>query len=85
MSTVEGEEVLTRDTSSGRIHRRVLLVDGRLIPFGGEPDNLDDAGAYSVLTTEEGALALEKAEPGELCLRCFPDVPEDATPRGVHS
>ncbi len=69
----EGEEVLTRDTSSGRIHKRLLLLDGRLIPYGGEPDNLDDAGAYSVLTAEEGSQAIELAESGDLCERCFPD------------
>ena len=68
----DGEAVLTRDTSSGRIHKRLLTVDGRLIPYGGEPDNLDDAGAYSVLTPDEGARALELAEPGDLCGRCFP-------------
>ena len=64
----DGEAILTRDSSSGRIHRRILVEDGRLIPYGGEQDNLDDAGSYEIVTAE----ALEKAEPGELCERCFP-------------
>lgn len=59
------EEVLTRDTSSGRIHKRLLTADGRLIPYGGEPDNLDQAGGYEVIESTEAA------EPGDLCERCF--------------
>lgn len=62
-------EILTRDLSSGRIHRR-NLVDGIVTPQSFEADNLDQAGEYEVVTAD----ALEHAEPGELCERCFPDV-----------
>lgn len=38
---VAREIVLTRDLSSGKVHKRLLTEDGRLIPYGGEQDNLD--------------------------------------------
>lgn len=66
------KEVLTRDTSSGRIHRRTL-VNGHLQSF--EADNLDAAGEFEVVA---GSDVLADAQPGELCRRCFPDIP--ATP-----
>ena len=58
--------VLTRDQSSGRIHRRVrdgdrLLVDERC--------NLDQAGAYEIV--DEAALADVDAE--AFCGHCFPE------------
>lgn len=56
------EDVITRDLSSGRLHRR--SADGRTH----EADNLDDAGEYEIVGYE----ALETAEPGQLCFRCFP-------------
>lgn len=56
--------VLTRDRSSGRIHRRAL-VGGQL--QSAEADNLDQAGSYDVISEEE----LSGAEPDELCERCF--------------
>ena len=64
------EEVLTRDVTSGRIHRRTM-VDGQVMTF--EQDNLDSAGAYEVITADQ----LANAEPGELCERCFPPVGDD--------
>lgn len=69
------DTVLTKDVSSGRMHRRIVVGD-RLVPFGGEQDNLDDAGQYVIATSED----LANAEPGQLCERCFPDVgdPEEA-------
>ncbi len=60
------EEVLTRDYSSGKIHRRVVIGTG-LASL--EADNLDDAGEYEIITPD----ALDTAEPGDLCARCFPD------------
>lgn len=57
--------VLTRDLSSGRIHRRMLTPAGEVLTFEG--DNLDQAGKYEVITAEQ----LSDAEPGELCERCF--------------
>lgn len=62
--------VLTRDLSSGKIHRRTLVGD-ELQSF--EDDNLDVAGKYEVITADD----LEKAEPGELCSRCFKQEPAD--------
>lgn len=64
-------EVITRDTSSGRLHKRIRTEHG-LVPYGGESDNLDDAGAYTVLTAAEADLALVNAERWQLCERCFP-------------
>lgn len=61
----ELETVLTRDSSSGRIHRRTV-VEGGLATLEG--DNLDDAGAYEVITLDQ----LADAEPDQLCERCFP-------------
>jgi len=59
------EIVLTRDRSSGRIHKRVregnrLLVDERC--------NLDAAGAFDEVTEA----ALEDADVGQACEFCFP-------------
>ena len=64
-----GDDVLTRDLSSGRIHRRIRIGDNLATI---EADNLDDAGEYEVITADQ----LSDAEPGELCERCFPPVVE---------
>ncbi len=61
------EEVLTRDNSSGKIHRRYLTPSGSLASL--EADNLDSAGEYEIITVD----ALEAADPGDLCQRCFPN------------
>lgn len=66
-----GDDVLTRDLSSGRIHRRIRVGDNL---YTAEADNLDQAGEYEVVTAD----VLDTVEPGELCLRCFPDVGGDA-------
>ena len=68
MTGTEGERVLTRDVSSGRIHKRIRTAAG-LVPYGGEADNSDDAGRYEIVDET----ALEGAEPGDLCQRCFQD------------
>lgn len=60
-----GDDVLTRDLSSGRIHRRIRIGDN-LASI--EADNLDDAGEYEVITADQ----LTNAEPDDLCERCFP-------------
>ncbi len=60
-----GDDVLTRDVSSGRIHRRIR-VGKNLASI--EADNLDDAGEYEIITYEQ----FETAEPSQLCERCFP-------------
>jgi hypothetical protein len=59
--------VYTEDTSSGRVHRRIrdeasgrLLVDERC--------NLDDAGAFRVLTPAE----FEATPVDRRCGHCFP-------------
>lgn len=62
-----GDDVLTRDLSSGKLHRRIRIGDN-LASI--EADNLDQAGPYEIVTAD----ALEHAEPGELCERCFPPV-----------
>lgn len=61
------EDVITRDLSSGRLHRR--SADGRTH----EADNLDDAGEYEVV----GSDVLANVEPGQLCERCFPPIGDD--------
>ena len=58
------EVVFTRDRSSGRVHKRIVTLNG-LIPYGGEQDNLDDAGEYDLIDSTEDV------EPGDLCERCF--------------
>lgn len=63
---MSGEVVLTRDMSSGRVHKRYLTETGSLASL--EADNLDQAGAYEVIAPD----ALDAAEPGDLCVRCFP-------------
>lgn len=60
-----GSDVLTRDISSGRIHRRIRV--GEYLSSI-EADNLDDAGEYEVISYEQ----FETAEPSQLCDRCFP-------------
>jgi hypothetical protein len=64
-----GDDVLTRDLSSGRIHRRIRVGDNLATI---EADNLDDAGEYEIITADQ----LSDAEPGELCERCFPPAVE---------
>ena len=64
---MDGEIVLTRDRSSGRIHKRVRLGDG-LATFEADNLELDEAGLYDVL------FSLADADPADLCKRCFPDV-----------
>lgn len=66
------EEVITRDRSSGRLHRQTLREDGRLASFEG--CNLDDAGEAEILTAAEAAHALENAEPWQLCENDFPPI-----------
>jgi len=64
------EEVLTRDLSSGKIHRRVKIQGGYASL---EADNADTAGEFEVITADD----LEKAEHGDLCRRCFPETSLD--------
>lgn len=60
------QQILTRDLSSGRIHRRYSGASGQVYSIEG--DNLDDAGQYEVITAD----TLESAEPEALCRNCFP-------------
>jgi hypothetical protein len=62
----QGEVVLTRDKSSGRIHKRVRVGSGLATLEG---DNLDEAGLYDVLVT------LADVDPDDLCRNCFPPEP----------
>lgn len=71
------DEVLIQDKSSGRIHRRYVTPSGALASLEG--CNADSAGAYTVLSAEEGAAALQNAKPGQLCRNDFPDVPAPTT------
>lgn len=56
-------EVYTRDLSSGKVHRRVV-VEGGYASL--EADNLDEAGEFEVIET------LDNVESESLCERCFP-------------
>lgn len=56
--------VITRDKSSGRYHRR-MSVNGRL--YVDERCNLDQAGAYDTLKKIPG-----DADVKDLCGHCFP-------------
>ena len=64
MATIEVEEILTQDDSSGKIHRR-FKVPGSDELVGFEGDNLDQADAYTVI---ENAV---DADLEDLCERCF--------------
>ena len=67
----DGDVILTRDKSSGRIHKRVVLGT-ELATL--EADNLDQSGAFSVIGPE-GEIDLADFLPDELCKRCFDTVP----------
>ncbi len=64
-------EILTRDLSSGKVHRRYLTPSGEYATL--EADNLDAAGDYEVISAEQ----LAEVEPGELCERCWPPIPSE--------
>ena len=63
----DGDVILTRDKSSGKIHKRVV-VGSELATL--EADNLDQSGAFSVIGPE-GEIDLTDFLPEELCERCF--------------
>lgn len=64
MGTIEADEVLTRDKSSGRVHRRFQIPgSSALITFEG--DNLDAAGDYEIIDNLDGVELEDK------CKRCF--------------
>lgn len=63
---MSGKEVVWRDLSSNKLHRRYLR-NGQLMAY--EADNADEAGEGVVV----GDDVLERAEPEELCRRCFPE------------
>ncbi len=62
------EEVLTRDLSTGRIHKR-YREEGSTELFSLEADNLDEAGAF-----EEVDRSVLDDPDGDLCQRCFKPV-----------
>jgi hypothetical protein len=62
------DTILTRDLSSGRIHKRYLTESGALASLEG--CNLDEAGDYEVITDED----LENAAIAQLCANDFPYV-----------
>jgi hypothetical protein len=65
MTTIEVEEIITQDDSSGRVHRRFKVpFQQEALTF--EADNLDRAGDYTVITSIQGI------DPTRLCERCFP-------------
>jgi hypothetical protein len=65
MGAVEAEEVLTRDLTNGRVHKR-FRIPGLADLQTAEGDNLDQAGAYEVV------MDISETEPADLCRRCFP-------------
>ncbi len=66
-ATVTGEAILTRDRSSGRVHRRLRIGDRRGFLVD-ERCNADQSGDYEVLASTEGI------EPDALCRWCFPEI-----------
>ncbi len=62
----EGEVVLTRDLSSGVVHKRVLMPDGGLMAL--EACNTDDAGEYAIV------VEADLGEADVRCRRCLPHV-----------
>lgn len=69
--TVTGEVVLTRDRSSGMVHRRLRIGESGML-WAAEPCDCDQAGAYEVIGSTDDV------EPDRLCQRCFPPAPETA-------
>lgn len=68
MATIEGDEVLTKDRSTGRIHKRIQLTGTKeLLTFEG--DNLDVSGEFDIIESASDA------DESALCHRCFPDGP----------
>ena len=61
--------ILTEDLSSGRIHKRFRADAGYATH---EADNLDQAGAYRILT-DTRAIGISQER---WCKRCFPNGPE---------
>jgi hypothetical protein len=61
--------IYRRDLSSGMVHE--VDESGR----SHEADNLDDAGAFELITLDE----LEATPTARKCRRCFP-LPDDADP-----
>ena len=59
----EGEIILTRDKSTGRVHKRIRLGDGLATLEG---DNLDEAGDYEIIENLDGV------DRSDLCQNCFP-------------
>jgi hypothetical protein len=66
MPEFDVERIITRDNSSGMHHLR-LVVNGKT--FVQEADNLDDAGAYTIVPDLP-----EDIESVEFCRRCFPEL-----------
>ena len=59
----DGDVILTRDASSGRIHKRVRL--GAMFATL-EGDNLDQSGDFEIIASIEGVAR------ADLCENCFP-------------
>ena len=64
----ETRQVYTRDLTSGKVHRRIL-INGNYASL--EADNLDDADEFEVIES------VDNVEADDLCVRCFGS-PEDA-------
>ena len=64
----DGEIVLTRDRSSGRVHKRVRVgaLGIGLASFEADNLELDEAGLYDEIPSLDGV------NPDDLCHRCFP-------------
>ena len=69
---MKNAEIFTRDLSSGRIHRRIV-IDGK--SYSIEQDNLDQAGDFEIITAD----TLSDAEPEALCRNCFPEKQDQQT------
>lgn len=70
-------DVLVRDTSSGRIHKRVRLDDQpELLSYEG--CNADSSGAFEVVE----ASSIADSDEAMFCRRCFP-APAAADPEGI--
>ena len=69
----EPVEVIVRDLSSGRFHKRIR-VEGQTELASWEGCNADSAGAYQVVDSATWSSSF----PGVFCKRCFPE-PDPAT------
>jgi len=73
----DGDVILTRDKSSGKVHKRVVMGTGLATLEG---DNLDQSGGFVIIGPASEVDEADIAE-SERCERCFATVGHTAATR----